>query len=125
MLTTSTAGIETVQDRAKLVVSGLEGNLPGLAPTKKMGSEKARIGRNFGYQMATGHKRLPSNDAASGVRSHRLAIDEDIEVQRHGVDYQQIQLRSTGFLKRKIRRSALARSRIAHPNCKVVIRFHN
>jgi len=90
MLVTSAAGIETIQDRAKLIIALVQGNLSSLAAAKKMGREKARIGGNFGYQMGSGRKRLPSNEAAASVRSHGLAINENIKMQRYRVDYEQV-----------------------------------
>jgi len=126
MLVIGTAGIESIQDRAKLIVSSLKGNPSGrIAPTKKIRGEKTRIGRNFSYEMRPGHKRLPSSGTPSGVRRHDLAIDENVEVQRHRVKYLQVQLWRTGFLKRPTHRSAFARSRIAHPSCKIIIGFHH
>jgi hypothetical protein len=89
MLVISTAGIETIQHNAKLIVPLLKAKFFPAA-TKKMRCEKARIGRNFGYRMGSGRKRLPSNEAAAGVRSDSLAINENIEMQRYRVDYEQV-----------------------------------
>ena len=91
MLATCATGIESIQDRADLIVSGLQGDVAiGAAGAEEIRPEYSRIGRGFSDDVSPGREGLPPGKAPACVRGDRVAVDQNIEVQGHRVDDQEV-----------------------------------